>query len=257
MDIVIHELSKSFGTSEVLHNINLTVKKGEVYGLIGPNGAGKTTLTRTILDVYRPTSGTVTVNGVSSIDPTFNEIRSRIGCVLDQLGLYKSLTAWENIELFHRVFFPQAPRQQRTEEIDECIKMVDLEPHKNSKITYFSRGMRQRLALARAFIGKPHLLILDEPTRGLDVEGNYMLRKYIQAMKSKGMTVLINSHHLSELKKVCDVYGFIKNGSIIEEGTYDELAAKYLPKDHEQADMEMLYRYIFKIEEMTEMLESV
>lgn len=139
MDIVINQLSKTFGSFSVLEDINLTVKKGQVYGLIGPNGAGKTTLTRTILDIYRPTSGTVIVNGVNSIDSSFNEIRKQIGCVLDQLGLYKGLTAWENIEFFHRVFFPKASRQQREKDIIECIRMVDLEQHKDSKIT-FSRG---------------------------------------------------------------------------------------------------------------------
>ncbi|WP_019913897.1 ABC transporter ATP-binding protein [Paenibacillus sp. HW567] len=255
MDIVINQLSKTFGTSTVLEDINLTVKTGQVYGLIGPNGAGKTTLTRTILDIYRPSSGTVAVNGIKSSDSSFNEIRKQIGCVLDQLGLYKSLTAWENIELFHRVFFPKASKQQRDKDINECIRMVDLEQHKDSKITFFSRGMRQRLALARAFIGKPQLLILDEPTRGLDVEGNYMLRNYIKEMKSRGLTVFINSHHLSELKKVCDVYGFIKNGKLIEEGNYSHLAAKYLTGP-EEADMEKLYRFIFQLEEMNEMMES-
>lgn len=245
MEVIIEAVDKWFNQQHVLHNINLNIKQGMVYGLIGPNGAGKTTLTRILLDIYQPTSGYVSIQGIKTSDSKFIQVRSKIGCVLDQLGLYKTLTAGENIEFFHRVFYPNSKAAERSKDIDHVLKMVDLYHKKDDKIIFFSRGMRQRLALARAFINKPELLILDEPTRGLDVEGTFMLRNYIEFMKKEGLTVLINSHNLSELKKICDKYGFIKHGNMLDEGSYEELVSKYYPGNNlDDIDLELLYQRI-------------
>ncbi|OWR29892.1 ABC transporter ATP-binding protein [Saccharibacillus sp. O23] len=248
MDIVIERVSKTFEKKVILNNINIRIQSGQIYGLIGPNGAGKTTLTRTILDIYRPTSGAIYVDAVRTSEPEFGEVRKKIGCLMDQLGLYKNLTAWDNLEFFHRIHFPKASRKVRSADIEQCLERVGLSENKNQKINFFSRGMRQRLALARAFINKPSLLILDEPNRGLDVEGSYMLRKYIQRLKQEGLTVFINSHQLEEMKKVCDIYGFLDKGTLVEEGTFEELKNKYKSKLGDNLTLESIYKEVFKFE---------
>ncbi|MBS4535129.1 ABC transporter ATP-binding protein [Clostridium sp. D2Q-14] len=223
MEILIDNVSKKIKNKIILQNIDIHVKENQVYGLIGPNGAGKTTLIRIILNLYQQTEGKVMVNGVNVNTNKFDKIRKDIGCLFDHLGLYKSLSAWENIEFFDRIYYPNSKRVERENRIKKVLEFVELINRKDDNIVFFSREMQQRLALARAIINKPKLLILDEPTRGLDLDIIFMLRKYIEMIKGNEVTVFICSHHLSQLEKICDVYGFIKEGELKKEGTFEEL----------------------------------
>jgi ABC-2 type transport system ATP-binding protein len=244
MEIVAKNVCKFVKGKHILENINVHIMPGEVYGLVGPNGAGKSTFTRLLLNIYSLTSGTLTVDGVSVDDRKFVDKKYKIGSVLDNLGLYRDLTAWENVEFFHRIYFPNASKSSREKDIEKVFELVDLKHKMHESILLFSKGQKQRLALARAFINKPSLLILDEPTVGLDVNGIFMVREYIKNAKKNNTTVFINSHNLSELQKTCDTYGFIDNGKIVEQGNVIDLAKKYLVSDF---DLEILYKKIFNV----------
>lgn len=248
MEIIAKHVCKSIDGKDILKDINLHIKSGEIYGLIGPNGAGKSTFTRLLLNIYSLSSGTITVDGVNVNDNEFIKKKHEIGCVLDNLGLYKDLTAYENVEFFHRVYFPNSSSSNRKSDILSVLDLVDLKQRMHEKITMFSKGQKQRLALARAFINKPKLLILDEPTVGLDVEGIFMVRNYIKNAKQHGTTVFINSHNLTELEKVCDTYGFINEGQVIEQSNLNSLIEKYSSFTRDKIDLEFIYRKIFKVE---------
>ena len=190
MEIIAKNVSKTINNFSILSNINIHIESGSVYGLIGPNGGGKTTFIRLLLGIYSLSSGSISIDGIPIQSSNFDTIKSKIGCVLDNLGLYRKLTVWQNIEFFHRIYFPQATYAQRIKKIDQVLELVNLSDRKNDKITFFSKGQRQRLALARAFVNDPQLLILDEPTTGLDMDGVFMLRNYIEKAKKTGITIL-------------------------------------------------------------------
>lgn len=243
MEIVINNVKKKIKNKNILNGVSIRVRKGQAYGLIGPNGAGKTTLLRIIMNLYQPTKGNVSINGIEVRTQAFNDLKKNIGCLPENLGLYKELTAWDNLEFFDRIYFPSSTINDRRNRIKKKLEFVELYHKKDEKITFFSIGQKQRLALARAFINDPKLLILDEPTKGLDVEGVFMLRNYIETMKKSGLTIFMNSHHLSEMQKTCDICGFIKNGQLIEEGSFKDLLARYHKTD-EQIDLEDIYKAI-------------
>lgn len=247
MEVIANLACKTIGNKKILDNVSLRVESGSVYGLVGPNGAGKTTFIRTLLNIYNLTSGDITIDGVSVKNKNFYKIKSRIGCVLDFLGLYKDLTAWENIEFFHRLFFPKAGRVARESDITEVLNTVGLTPKKNDSIAFFSRGQKQRLAIARAMINRPRLLILDEPTSGLDVENVIVLREYISDLHSQGVTILICSHYLSELEKICTHVGFIKGGKLLKESTIETLLKEYSGGNTKEGVLESAYKVIFKL----------
>ena len=223
MEIKSHLATKTIKKTNILDHVTLTIKKGSIYGLIGPNGAGKTTFIRSMLQIYSLTSGNITIDGVSVNDKQFYKVKQNIGCVLDFLGLYKDLSAWENVEFFHRLFFPKATAIDRRQDIEKALKQVNLIDKKDSRIIFFSKGQKQRLAIARAIINRPKLLILDEPTNGLDVENIISLREYLLEINKKGVTIFISSHNLSELEKISTNIGFLGNGKILKEIDSKEL----------------------------------
>lgn len=249
MDLIAKNVCKKINDRFILKDINIEVPSSSVYGLIGPNGAGKTTFMRLILNIYEPTSGEIRLDGIKVGSADFNKVKNNISCVMDPLGLYKDLTAAENVEFFHRIYFPKMSINQRQKAIYEALDLFGLSDKANNKINFFSKGERQRLALARASINDPKLIILDEPTTGLDVEGVLLVRRYIQEMKNRGATVLINSHNLSELEKVCDYYGFIDNGFIVSQGSLEQLKEKYCKTPDSNIELEDIYKEIFNVKE--------
>lgn len=241
MVIKICSVSKNLGHRSILSNVSLEIDKGQIFALVGPNGAGKTTLVRLIMNLYEATSGEIYVNGINVTDRRFNQEKKKIGFLFDHIGLFKDLNAWENIEFYDRIYHPHSKKEERRNRIEKLLQDFDLYERKDSKITFFSRGMRQRLVLARALINDPNIIILDEPSRGLDLEGQITLRNFLLNCKNNGSTVLINSHDLSELQKVCTHIAFIKEGRIIRSGTYDEIREahahhNYLLKGKDIAD---------------------
>lgn len=207
--IKVHELSKIINDKLILDNVNLTIYSGEALSILGPNGAGKTTLLRIILGLYKPSSGSVFIHG-SPLNLLGNEVRRKIGVFLDINGLYPRLTAYSNLEFYARIY-----RINNIEDkIDQMLEYVGLKDRKYSRVSEFSLGMSRRLAIARAIIHDPDIVILDEPTNGLDPEGTLLVRNLLINLKEMGKTVIINSHNLYEVEKVCDRVAILNKGAL-------------------------------------------
>ncbi|MFF2020171.1 MULTISPECIES: ABC transporter ATP-binding protein [Paenibacillus] len=232
MVIKVSNVSKKLGQHMVLDDVSLQIGKGQIFALVGPNGAGKTTLVRLIMNLYEAMSGDISINGIYVTDRRFDQEKKKIGFLFDNIGLFKDLTAWENIEFFDRIYNPKAKKADRHRRIGQVLQDFDLYDKRYSSTTTFSRGMRQRLVLARAVVNNPEIILLDEPSRGLDLEGQITLRNFLLNCKKNGVTVLINSHDLNELEKVCTHIAFIKKGKIIRSGTYDEIREAYTQNNY-------------------------
>lgn len=201
--------------------------------MIGPNGAGKTTIGRILLNTYEVSSGSVTVDGVNVSDKKYAKLKDQIGFVLDNLGLFNSLNAWQNVEFFDRVYHKNDTSINRVNRIQKALASVDLLSRKDEKPAFFSRGMKQRLAIARLLTCDPKLVFLDEPSKGLDVEGKLAIRHYIEQLKSEGITTFLCSHDLSELEKIVTHIAFINNGEILFFGSYNEAKKKFSENTYE------------------------
>lgn len=204
-------LHKSFRKKEILKGVSLDVSSGDILGFIGPNGAGKTTTIKLILGLQRIGSGRVTINGFD-IQKDFERAIARVGAIIENPDLYMYLSGYDNLKLISNLY--KGIDEKR---IQEVIKLVGLEKRINDKVSKYSLGMRQRLGVAQAILHKPNLLILDEPTNGLDPEGIKDLRNLlIKLAKEENMGILISSHNLAELESFCNKVCIIKNGVIVE-----------------------------------------
>ena len=204
-------LHKSFRKKEILKGVSLSVSSGDILGFIGPNGAGKTTTIKLILGLQSIGSGTVTINGFD-IHKNFEKAIAKVGAIIENPDLYMYLSGYDNLKLIANLY-PNIT----TSRIDEVIKLVGLENRIHDKVSKYSLGMRQRLGVAQAILHKPNLLILDEPTNGLDPEGIKDLRELlVKLAKEEKMGILISSHNLAELESFCNKVCIIKNGVIIE-----------------------------------------
>lgn len=201
-------LKKVIGKREIIKDLNFSVKEGEIYGFLGPNGAGKTTTIRMLVGLILPTAGEVKICG-ENLKNNKEKALKDVGAVVENPELYKYLSGRENLMQIARI------RGVSKEEVQDLIKLVGLEARINDKVKKYSLGMKQRLGLAAALIGNPKLLILDEPTNGLDPSGIIDFRKIVkQAAKERGMAVFVSSHILSEVQQLCDRVAFINNGVI-------------------------------------------
>ena len=216
--VEIKELFKTIDKEEILSDINLQIAKGEIYGLLGPNGAGKTTLMKCMLSLLTITSGSIEIFG-KNLQEHREEILSQVGSIIETPIFYENCTAKEILEIH-----AQYMGKNITElDIINTLRMVGLK-NTTKKVKEFSLGMRQRLGLARAFLTKPRLLILDEPINGLDPVGIQEIRNLLQLLsKEHGITILISSHILSEISQIADKIGVIKNGSMIQQVYMEEL----------------------------------
>ena len=216
--VEIKELFKIIDKEEILSDINLQIAEGEIYGLLGPNGAGKTTLMKCMLSLLTITSGSIEIFG-KNLQEHREEILSQVGSIIETPIFYENCTAKEILEIH-----AQYMGKNITElDIINTLRMVGLK-NTTKKVKEFSLGMRQRLGLARAFLMKPRLLILDEPINGLDPVGIQEIRNLLQLLsKEHGITILISSHILSDISQIADKIGVIKNGSMIEQVYMEEL----------------------------------
>ena len=207
----VKNISKSFGNKKVLNDVSFSVNEGEILGFIGPNGAGKTTTIKIILRLQSLDSGEVIINGYS-IANNFSKAIERVGAIVENPDSYMYLSGRKNLELIANMY-----NNISKERIDEVIKLVGLENRIEDKVSKYSLGMRQRLGIAIALLNKPNLLILDEPTNGLDPEGIKELRDLLKNLSKKEKTsVLISSHNLSELESFCTDICIIQNGTILD-----------------------------------------
>lgn len=201
---------KKIGNKEIIKGLTFSINKGEVFGLIGPNGAGKTTTIRMMVGLMKLTGGDVKILG-KSIQSDYKEAIREVGAIVENPELYPFLTGAQNLKLFARM--TPGITQER---IDEVVKLVGLEKVLNEKVGRYSLGMRQRLGIAQALLHKPSILILDEPTNGLDPAGIREIRQYIRKLaEEQNVAVIISSHLLSEIELMCDRIGIIKNGELV------------------------------------------
>ena len=217
-----HRLTKQFDNHVAVNHIDLQIDRGEVYGLIGPNGAGKTTLIRMLAAAEEPTAGEIYINGARFMRGQNNpELKRQLGYLPDDFPLYDDLTVWDYLDYFARLYFLKDP--QRSQRLHEVIQLVELEQKRNEAIATLSRGMKQRLSLARSIIHNPTLLLLDEPVSGLDPLARVQVRNIIKSLQQQGMTILISSHILSDLAEICTSIGIMELGNLVESSRLQEL----------------------------------
>lgn len=218
-------LTKRYGTFTAVDHLDLSIRRGEVFGLLGPNGAGKTTTILMLLGLTEPTAGEVRVLG---FDPARQplSVKKRVGYMPDQVGFYDDLTAREN--LIYIAKLNGIPRDQIKRRVEEAIERVRLSDVIDKRAGTFSRGMRQRLGLADVLIKKPQLIIMDEPTQGLDPELAHEFLNLIHSLKEEGTTILLSSHLLHQVQAICDRVGLFSHGRMVLQGTVSDLARKVL-----------------------------
>jgi ABC-type multidrug transport system ATPase subunit len=237
--ISVENLVKNYNGTNAVNNISFKVRKGEIFGFLGPNGAGKTTTIKSILGLIQVDSGLININNYD-IKNNGKNAKKYVGYLPERVAFYDNLTALQNLS-----FIADIKNSSR----DECktlIKEFGLSAVINKKVGTFSKGMIQRLGMARALLGNPNILILDEPSGGLDPRGVVLIRGKIREMKKKGITVFVSSHILSEIQEICDRVGIINNGEIVAKDTVDGLRKKLDIKPKIKIDLEKISEKIIK-----------
>jgi ABC-2 type transport system ATP-binding protein len=236
----ITDLVKLYATgTEALRDVSLEIETGEFFGLLGPNGAGKSTLIHCTTGLAQPTSGSIRVFGHDAIEH-YAEARMAVGLAPQELNLDWFLTVEETLD-YHGGYFGM-PRKERKERAAELLEAFSLTDKKDERTRTLSGGMKRRLILARALMHRPRLLILDEPTAGVDVELRLELWHYVQRINTDGTTILLTTHYLEEAEQLCDRIAFINNGEIVAQGTTQELASEYAVLTLEDAYLELVGR---------------
>ncbi|MBD2447023.1 ABC transporter ATP-binding protein [Nostoc sp. FACHB-152] len=213
----INNLNKSYGKTKVINNLNLHIKSGEIYGLIGANGAGKTTTINIICNLVKADSGNVQINQ----QPISAATKKIIGIAPQENLLYKTLTCTENLDFFANIY--GLDKKNRQQQVQATLAAVNLLDRANSPVETLSGGMQRRLNIAVALVHQPKLVILDEPTTGLDIEARYEIWELIRQLKNQGITILLTTHLLDEAERLCNKIGILKHGQILAEGSLAEL----------------------------------
>ena len=218
--IEIQGLTKKYGTLTALDELNLTIQEGEVFGFIGPNGAGKTTTMRILTTLLKPTSGKAWVAGHSVMDDP-RGVRQAIGYMPDFFGVYDDMKVWEYLDFFAACY--DIPHSTRVGMIDDLLALVDLGHKKEAYVDSLSRGMKQRLCLARTLAHDPQVLILDEPASGLDPRARIEIRELLRELKNMGKTIFFSSHILSEVADICTSIAILEAGKLVAHGNMEEM----------------------------------
>jgi ABC-2 type transport system ATP-binding protein len=235
--IELQGLTKTYGDQYAVNRLDLTIDRGEVFGLLGPNGAGKTTTILMMLGLAEPTAGTARVCG---LDPARNplQVKRRVGYMPDDIGFYEDRTAFDNLMFTARL--NRIPDAEASERAEALLERVGLAEASGKRVGAFSRGMRQRLGLADVLIKRPDIIILDEPTLGIDPEGVRELLELISRLsRQEGLTVLLSSHHLHQVQQVCDRVGLFVRGKLIACGDIETLARSLDGEGTVTVDLEM------------------
>src|SRR3954454_1838184 len=236
----IEELVKRYPTGvEALRRVSLEIEDGEFFGLLGPNGAGKSTLIHCTTGLAQPTSGSIRIFGHDAVDH-YEQARLAVGLAPQDLNLDFFLTVAETLD-FHGGYFGM-PKRERRDRAEELLEAFSLTAKRDDRTRTLSGGMKRRLILARALMHRPRLLILDEPTAGVDVELRLELWHYVQRINAEGTTILLTTHYLEEAEQLCDKIAFINGGEIVAQGTSGELAARYGVSGLEDAYLELVGR---------------
>ena len=238
-------LTKNYGNLTAVDNLNLSIKDGDIFGFIGPNGAGKTTTMRILVTLLEPFGGSAFINGLN-VAKDGKKVRRLVGYMPDFMGVYDDLKVFEYLEFFAAAFGIE--RKKRKSIVEGVLELTDLESKKSATVDSLSRGMQQRLGLARVLIHDPKVLILDEPASGLDPRARIEIRELLRELKRMGKTIMISSHILSELEEICDHVGIIEQGKLVFSGTLEEIRprlgieskVRVMVVDHQDKAIELL-----------------
>ncbi|GAB7387500.1 ABC transporter ATP-binding protein [Bacillaceae bacterium] len=221
----VRNLTKKIGGKTIVENLTFDVFAGEVFGFLGPNGAGKTTTIRMLVGLIKPTRGSVFIAG-RELKKDFRAAMRNVGCIVENPELYSFLTGWQNLRQFARML-----GDVEDERIDEVARLVGLHGRIHDKVKTYSLGMRQRLGIAQALLGKPKLLILDEPTNGLDPAGIREMREFVRSLaKKEALAIFVSSHLLSEIQLMCDRVAIINKGKLVKVAKIEDLLQKAMDK---------------------------
>jgi len=233
--LTINNLTKKFGSLTAVNNLSFTIEKGNVYGILGPNGSGKSTTLGIVLNVVNKTSGNF--QWFDGNTDTHNALK-KVGAIIERPNFYPYMTAVQNLQLVCKI------KEVSEQKIHEKLKLVGLLDRKDSKFSTFSLGMKQRLAIASALLNDPEILILDEPTNGLDPQGIHQIREIIKTIASQGTTILLASHLLDEVEKVCTHVVILRQGVSLYSGSVDGMIASHGFLTMKCNNMEMLYQAV-------------
>ncbi|MGB7337463.1 MAG: ABC transporter ATP-binding protein [Phototrophicaceae bacterium] len=215
-----HDIRKNFGSFQAVRGVSINVPAGSIYGFVGPNGAGKTTTMRILTTLTRPSSGTAMVAGHSVLEDR-RAVRRAIGYMPDEFGVYEDLRVWEYLDFFAACY--DIPENDRKRLVGDLLELVDLGHRREDMVDKLSRGMKQRLSLARTLAHDPQVLILDEPASGLDPRARVEIRELLGELANMGKTIFFSSHILADVEDICSHIGIIEAGQIIMEGSIDDL----------------------------------
>ncbi len=221
--VLIQHLHVYYGRQVAVRDLSLTIPRGEVFGFIGPNGAGKTTTIKVLATLLKPTSGVVRVLGADVMNSP-QQVRRNIGYVPDSFGVYEDLTVMEYLHFFAAAY--RIPREKRAGTVKDVLALTDLSDKMDSSVDALSRGMKQRLGIARVLLHDPQLLLLDEPASGLDPRARIELRELLKELQRMGKTILVSSHILHELSQLCTRIGIIEAGQLVAEGSLADIYRK-------------------------------
>lgn len=228
MDLIIEtrDLVKTFGKFTAVDGLSLEVQAGSIYGFVGPNGAGKTTTMRILTTLTRPTSGQAWVAGHSVLDDR-RAVRQAIGYMPDEFGVYDDLRVWEYLDFFAACY--DIPETERRQLVGDLLELVDLSHRREDMVDKLSRGMKQRLSLARTLAHDPSVLILDEPASGLDPRARIEIRELMVELSRMGKTIFFSTHILADVENICTHVGIIEAGQMVMQGSMDEMKAQLMP----------------------------
>lgn len=219
----IKDLYKTYGKFQAVRGLNLEIPKGEIFGFVGPNGAGKTTTMRIICGLLDATSGKVVVDGINALKDT-RLLKSKIGYMPDFFGVYDDLKVTEYLEFYASIYNITGAESKKI--CMDLLELVDLVDKKDFYVDNLSRGMKQRLCLARSLVHNPELLVLDEPASGMDPRARIEMKEILRTLKGMGKTILVSSHILPELAELCTSIGIIERGQVVVNGTVEEIMKK-------------------------------
>ncbi len=224
--IEIRDLSKRFVRRMAVDQVNLTIESGEIFGLVGPNGAGKTTTMRMLVTLLKPDRGEISVGG-HSVRKNPREVRRQIGFMPDSFGVYGDMTVQEYLDFFGACY--QIPPAQRLSLINDLLELVDIGHRRDDMVDTLSRGLKQRLGIARVLIHDPSILVLDEPASGLDPRARVEIRELLLEIARMGKTIVFSSHILADVAELCTRVGIMESGKVAAVGTLDELSERAIP----------------------------
>jgi ABC-2 type transport system ATP-binding protein len=218
--IQVRSVSKSFGNIEAVKNVSFTIDKGEIFGILGPNGAGKSTIVNLLNTLVKPDTGDVIIDGINSKDDG-DTIKLFMGVVPQEIALYEELTAYENLMFWGGLY--NIPKSVLKAIVSKTLEIVDLSYRKNDRIKTFSGGMKRRINIACSLLHNPKILVLDEPTVGVDPQNRNHIFELIERLRNEGMTIIYTTHYMAEAERFCDKIAIIDVGRIIAQGTLKEL----------------------------------